>query len=265
MDILQDIGSSLTGSINKAMLFVKKNNSKTGKTNSNLRDELLKDNKTGLLKNPGKSFKKASEISNSKDYDGFHVLQVKYNPSSIRFSTRAGSYTHCGAGGMGVNEVTQMTIPAQTTMSVDLIFDDVNIQDAFMWEKFGVTAGSAISSVAGAVKQVTKEGYSVQAQIDGLVALITQSESRNVVFYWSEMAFAGEVTNVNATYTMFNPQGHPIRGKVTLSIFQLDNEKDSADSLYWDNAFTKLFGDYTEDGDASDSRFLDKLGNIINL
>ncbi|MBQ3546037.1 MAG: hypothetical protein IJA34_13810 [Lachnospiraceae bacterium] len=265
MDILQDVGSSLTGSINKAMLFVKKNNSNKGKTNSNLRDELLKDNKKGLLKNPGKSFKNASKLSDSKDSDGFHALQVKYNPSSIRFSSRAGSYTHCGAGGMGVSEVTQMTIPAQTTMTVDLIFDDVNIQDAFMWEKYGVTVGSAISSVAGAIKQGINDGYSVQAQIDGLIALITQSESRNVVFYWSEMAFAGEVTNVQATYTMFNPQGRPIRGKVSLSIFQLDNEVDSADSLYWDNAFTNLFGDYTEDSDVSDARVLDKLGNMINL
>lgn len=265
MDILQDVGSSLTGSINKAMLFVKKNNSKAGKTNSNLRDELLKDDKKGLLKNPGKSLKKASGISDSKSDTGFHVLQVKYNPSSIRFSTRAGSYTHCGPGGMGVNEVTQMSIPAQTVMSVDLIFDDVNIQDAFMWEKFGVTAGSAISSVAGEVKQVTKDGYSVQAQVDGLISLITQSESRNVVFYWSEMAFAGEVTNVNATYTMFNPQGHPIRAKVSLSIFQMDDLSDSADKVYWDNAFTNLFGDYTEGTDVSDSRFLDKLGNLINL
>lgn len=264
MDILQDVGSSITGSINKAMLFVKKNNTKTGKTNSQLRDELLKE-KTGLLKNPGKSLKTASGIAEGKNENGYHTMQVKYNPSSIRFSTQAGSYMHCGVGGMGINQITQMTMPSQTIMSVDLIFDDMNIPDAFMWEKYQLTAGSAVSSVSGIAKQAIKDGYSVQAQIDGLIALLTQSESRNVVFYWSEMAFAGEVTNVNAEYTMFNPQGHPIRGKVTLSIFQMDNEVDSADKRYWDKAFTELFGDYTEDGDVNDNRMLDNIGNFINL
>lgn len=265
MDTLQDFGSSLTGSINKAMLFVKKNNTKSGKTNSQLRDELLKESRTGLLKNPGKSFKKALGIAGGNDRDGYHTMQVKYNPSSIKFATQAGSYIHCGVGGMGINQITQMTMPSQTVMSVDLIFDDMSIPDAFMWEKYQLTAGSAISAVAGGVKQITKDGYSVQAQIDGLIALITQSEARNVVFYWSEMAFAGEVTNVKAQYTMFNPQGHPVRGIVTLSIFQMDNEVDSADKRYWDKAFTNLFGDYTEDGDTSDRRMLDNIGNIINI
>lgn len=267
MDILQDVGSSLTGSINKAMLFVKKNNTNTGKTNSQLRDELLKESKSGLLKNPGKSLKNAVKTAGGSETNGYHTMQVRYNPSSISFSTQAGNYVHCGVGGMGMNQITQMTMPSQTIMSVQLVFDDVNIPDAFMWDKYRLTAGSAISSVSGGIKQLekVKDGYSVQAQIDGLIGLITQSEARQVVFYWSEMAFAGEVTNINAQYTMFNPQGHPIRGVVTLNIFQIDNEMDSADTRYWDKAFTNLFGDYTEDKDVNDSRVLDNIQNMINL
>lgn len=263
MDILQDIGSSITGNINKAMLFVKKQNTKAGKSNSDLRDELLKQSKNGLLNNPGKSLKNASKLAGGDS--GYHTMQVKYNPSSISFSSQAGTYTHCGVGGMGMNQITQMSMPAQTIMNVELIFDDVNIPDAFMWDKFRLTAGSVVSSVAGGIKQVKQDGYSVQAQVDGLIALITQSEARQVVFYWSEMAFAGEVTNISAEYTMFNPQGHPVRGNVRLSIFQMDNEVDSADKKYWDKAFTNLFGDYTEDKDVSDSSVLDNIQNIINL
>jgi hypothetical protein len=99
-----------------------------------------------------------------------------------------------------------------------------------------------------------------------LIALITQENSRHVVFYWNEMAFAGEVTNVQAKYTMFNPQGHPVRGSVVLNICQITSkEKQSADEQYWEKAFNKLFGDYSRSTDVADEKFMDQLGNLINI
>lgn len=268
LDLWQDIGSSITGSINKAMLFVKKNDSATGKTNIKLREELMMNTRHSLLENPGKSLRKSAKIADSKEQDGFHVMQVKYNPSSIKMSTKAGSYTqYSGVGAMGVNQVTQVTIPAETAMTVELVFDDMDILDAFMWEKYQLTLGSALSTGAGIVKQVAKEGYSVQAQIDGLVALITQAHSRFVLFYWSEMGFAGEVTNIQARYTMFNPQGHPVRGVVSLTIVQNEKVEGSSDNAYWEQAFENLFGDYSTNNDVTDSisKYTDMLGNIINI
>lgn len=268
LDLVQDIGSSLTGSINKAMLFVKKNNKSTGKTNIELREELLSTTRNSLLKNPGRSLRQSAKKANSNADDGFHVMQVKYNPSSIKMSTKAGSYTqYAGIGAMGVNQVTQVTIPAETNMTVELIFDDVNILDAFMWERFQMTTGSTISAGASVIKQIAKDGYSVQAQVDGLVALLTQEHSRHVLFYWSEMAFAGEVTNVQARYTMFNPQGHPVRGVVSLNIVQNEAVQGSSDSKYWEQAFQNLFGDYSKDNNVTDniSKYTDMLGNLINI
>ena len=94
---------------------------------------------------------------------------------------------------------------------------------------------------------------------------LTNVYTRGVVFYWSEMAFAGEVTGVNAVYTMFNPQGHPIRGKVSLAIEQSEDSDVTSGGKYWEEAFDRLFGDYSKDTDVDDSSILDQIGNIINL
>ncbi len=267
MDILQDIGSAVTGKINKAMIFVKKRNEASEKKLSDLRRDLLSKSSTSLLSSPIEAIKSMSGMSRAQSIGGddYHVMQVKYNPSSIRFSTQAGSFVQSGPGGMGVNQITQITVPARTTMFVDLIFDEMNIKDAFMWEKFDPTLGGAVSAGAGAVKQITGDGYTVSNQIDGLIALITQAYSRNVVFYWNEMAFVGEVTGINAAYTMFNPQGNPVRGKVSLSIFQSEDSDNTADNKYWNAAFSKLFGNIEDNTEVDASSMMDKVQNLINF
>lgn len=266
MDYLQDIRTSITGSINKAMLLIKKSKNEGTDLNS-IRNKLVAIDGKSIVNNPKgvlnapERYNKVKKIVNG-DY---YVMQVKYNPSSIRYSTQAGTYVQSGPGNMGVNQITQITVPSRTTMYVDLIFDDVSVMDAFMWDKFHLSANSITTGAAGVVKQITKDGYSVQKQMEGLVSLITNKSSRSVIFYWCEMAFAGEVTGVNATYTMFNPQGHPVRGKVSLSIFQTEDNKDYSGGRYWDEAFNRLFGDYRQDNDVEDTRFINQIGNIINI
>lgn len=260
---------SYTGNINKALLFVKKKNTESTRTNIQLRQELTEFAITeSLLSSPRKSLEAASRLAKSDDINSdYHVLQVKYNPSSIQMATQAGTYRHCGVGAMGINQFTEIVRPAETNMTVELVFDDMNIPDAFMWDRFEASVGNAISATAGVVKQIRKDGYSVQNQIDGLVGLITQALSRRVVFCWSKMAYAGEVTNVQAKYTMFNPQGHPVRGVVTLTIYQNDEQKYNSDTEYWNRAFENLFGDYSKNNTVMDttSMVLDAMGNVFNI
>lgn len=266
MDYLQDLGSSLTGSINKAMLLVKKNDKDTMKI-SELRDKLVDISDVSVINNPKGVLKAAQRYNKVKSIAGsdFYVMQLKYNPSSIRFSSQAGSYVQSGPGNAGVNQITQITVPSRTTMYVDLIFDDVSVMDSFMWDKFHLGINSTVTATAGGIKQATKNGYSVQTQMEGLISLIIYEYSRNVIFYWSEMAFAGEVTGVSATYTMFNPQGHPVRGKISLTIFQSEESNNTSGGEYWDSAFDRLFNDYSHDSDVEDTRIINQLGNIINI
>lgn len=270
MDILQDIGSSVTGSIHKAMLLLRKQNisDTLNKSPVELREELLAGSSESLIKNPSAALNALPGMSKVKKAAGndYHILQVKYNPSSIHFSTQAGSYIQSGPGGMGVNQITQITVPSRTTMQVELIFDEMNIVDAFMWEKFDLTGGSALSAAAGIAKQTMSKynGYSLHKQVDGIVSLMGTGR-REVIFYWSEMAFMGELTGVNATYTMFNPQGNPVRAKVALTIYQSEESENTADVQYWNKAFEKLFGDYSLDNTVDASKNIEVVQNLINF
>ena len=261
MDMLQDLGTTLTGSIHKALLFIKKPGGIPDEL-SEVKKSLLK--KKSFKEDPAGAFK--SQLSKSSELagKGYHILQVKYNPSKIQMSTKAGCYTQSGPGGEGVNTITQITVPAQTILNVELVFDDMSIPDAFMWDKFTPSIDNVVTGTSGVVKNLKGKGYSVRKQIDGLLGLISCASNRSVMFYWSEMAFVGELTSVQARYTMFNPAGEPVRGVVRLSIFQNENDSKAEDE-YWDNAFTNLFGDYSVDEETNVGKMVDDIGNLLQI
>lgn len=264
MNILENAARSITGSVNKAILCVRKpakavvkengNHQLKGLTNKrpvDLQAALLAENKGGAF-----SFLK-SKTETAESY-GYHVLKVKYNPSKIHFESRAGSFIHPGPG---ANTLTQVTMPAETSMSVELLFDEENHADAFLFEKVtNLSVGAAVSDVAGVVKNVAGEGYTVKPLVEALMGMLTQSETRQVVFYWSQMAFAGEVTNIDAVYTMFNPIGNPIRATVRLTIQQGEHgtiRERKREGNYWNQAFDKL--------DGGGSTIAEKAGNLLNF
>ncbi len=189
-------------------------------------------------------------------------MVVKYNPSSLNFSTRAGSFQQPVVGNAST-QINQITIPSQTTLNVELIFDAVNNEDAFMMQKFNtISAGGVLSKATAFGKNLTKTGYSVQSDVEGLIGLLLNSNTRIVTFAWSDMIFKGELTSVSATYTMFNPIGNPIRAKVSLAIQQNDNKEESK---YWDTAFDALFGEAIIDNVVNTNSKKDVLQNWINI
>ncbi len=277
MNFLSNITSSISGSIDKALLCVKKPQAVevNNRLNSNALLKDLPTSKRTLVKGAVSNVDlRAKLVASQKGFissfsnvesiaktQGYHVMQVKYNPSSIRLYAQGGHQMMPGPGGVGVNMQVQSVIPAMTTMHVQLLFDDVNPQDAFMFDKFSnLSAGAVVSDVAGVVKNVRQDGYSVQKEIEALIALLLQSESRQIVFYWGDMVFAGEIINMNASYTMFNPQGNPIRGVVDMTIREGGPDGDSSSEEYWDDAYKRLL---------QSGGLMDKLGsmtgNLLNL
>ena len=257
MNLGENIASSLSGSIDKAILCVKKpvtniNNVGAGTKAANSID--LQAKLASIQKNGMFSFRKQAEAM-AKD-NGYHVLKVKYNPSKISFDSRAGSFIQPGPGGESIHSLSQVIVPAQTYMSFEIIFDDENHQDAFMFDKFtNLSAGAVVSDIAGAVKNAKAGGYSVKEEVEALIGMLTQSETRQVVFYWSEMVFAGEVVSLDARYTMFNTLGNPIRAVVRFSLREAE-EAGRGGSSYWDNALNK-FG--------RKGSGLDKISNLTNF
>ena len=254
--VIQDAVSSLTGNLPKAILCVRDLSQAQGgekgdaaKKASDLQKRLLKsteDALNGLLEdNRGGSqtFRSLTGKNGAMAGSGYLALEVQYNPSSISMSPQAGKQVQYSGGSLGqggANQITQIVQPVSTTMSFQLVFDDMNPQDAFVLENMAPTAGNLVSGTADVARKV-RGAYSVQAQMDGLMSLLTQPVTRKVIFYWAKMCFQGELVSVSSRYTMFNKDGNPIRGMVDLTIRQ--GEESGFDVAYWDEAFTRTFGD----------------------
>lgn len=198
---------------------------------------------------------------------GYATLQVDYNPSSISFSSQQeGTYTDKTMQSVGGGLLT-LSKSSEVCMNVQLMFDDVSVQDAFMWDKFELSAsgiGKSIANLAGG-------GHTVQVPIEGIIALIRHQVTRNVTFIWGETVFYGLLTSVGAKYTMFNPDGAPIRGTVDLSLIQNLQGDGNQSARYWDSAFDKMMHLQTSDDfkkletDISAEELKGRIGNLIQF
>lgn len=195
---------------------------------------------------------------------GSRKMIVQYNPAKLRISTRAGSFQQPVVGS-AITTYNQITIPPQTVLDVELIMEDVNNQDAFMFDKItGQSPSALMDDVKGGYASVTGDGCSVQKQVEGIIGLMMNPYTRQVVFGWSDMEFRGELTAVTAAYTMFNPVGNPIFARVNLSIQQNNPTKEVVD--YWSKAFENTFGEQKADGTVVNGNYkVDAARNWINI
>lgn len=272
---LQDVGSSITGSIHKAILCVPRVEFSAAAQES--LDSGLLDRMKAYEEGGGKVAAMAamqlqndmrSKTSSTDSYQrlkqlagkAYCTMQVQYNPASIEINSAAGSIPETNMGDAGTNDDKQIIQPPKTTMKVTLYFDAVNDKDAFQWEKYRLSVGDLAAGVTAAVKNAS---YRVDKQVNALLALTLHGAVRHVVFHWSNFTFAGELTGVTANYTMFNPAGRPVRADVQLTIKENDVGDCGAGEAYWDDAFNRLFPKEGE-GYHSKSR-LDVAPNLLHL
>ncbi len=258
----QNLGRSLTGNAVKAILCVRDPKKlaaveASGKKEKNEEDikaaaldavndinamdtDILKETKKRLNKKSSvMNFKEFSETSHAKD-KGFLPIEVQYNPSSLRLSSTAGLQYDRSCEGSQTQAQIHVTVPS-TTLSCELLFDDTNIQDAFMLENNPITNMST-GNVYSAIKSAVKGSFSVRDKVEGLVALFAVPEAKQVIFFWGNMSFRGEMTGAEARYTMFNKKGNPIRASVNISIRQGSKLEYKVDKEYWNWAFDRAFG-----------------------
>lgn len=194
---------------------------------------------------------------------GAKVLQVQYNPNTVSLQANANRTPF-----QYLQQNVDSAIPTQNfrdpsvVLSVELIFDAMNPKDAFMFDKLRLSVGDAVSAVSGLI-QAGKGGYTVQPQTNGILAALIKDSTRLVTFKWADMSFTGELTEANATYTMFSVSGKPVRSTVRLNITQQVDKQ--ADVTYWDTAFNKSFGDPASAAVKGGRPFANKCGNLLNL
>ncbi len=278
--MLQNLGRSITGSNVKAVLCIRKP-SKSGITKdgagidavtseSSAISDVNKIN-TALMKSAENSLKKGlaggtySKIRSLAETNNYIALEVQYNPTSMTMDSTAGRQMNYG-GKVGNMELQQFTAPASTTLSFDLLFDDTNTMDAFMLSDNPIT-GATVSNLKNFGMSLFGPGYSVKRQMEGLISMLTVPAARHVIFFWGNMTFRGEVTEIGQKYTMFNKKGAPIRGTVTLHIRQGDGSDQAKgaekaykyDETYWEHAFDETFKEPSMLGGA-----MDKVGKAMN-
>lgn len=277
--IAENLVNSLSGNVPKAILCVRNIKTLEQITSRDGAEERLRkkrDNMKDTLdaaKDLQDAFMKATEDALSgtvsskarKNLLGqdqaYLAMEVQYNPSSIQMQTATGSqldYSGGSMGNMANNMIIQNIVPTSTTMNVQLIFDEVNMYDAFMVNN----VNSPVGAITQAAKYAVEKEHSVQHQIEGILSLLTMDVTRQVVFYWSKMCFRGELTAVQANYTMFNKSGNPIRGVVNLSIRQ-GEQAELFESSYWGKAYENLFTKGKADGKSTFSKVTNN--NVLNL
>lgn len=198
----------------------------------------------------------------------YFLVPVQFNPASISFQGMGGEIRRESVGGSGENQFQQFDTPSETTMSLELVFDDTNNKDAFMMDA-ELPLLSEIASVGGLVQRLEQgvtalkgDTYSVQDTTELFVAAMVQSFTRVVGFAWNKMLFWGELVGVNLKYTMFNKAGAPIRARVGIQIRQ--DQAIGEDAAYeteaaWEKAFNNMFGE-----DGGNNAFGIKNSNATN-
>ena len=193
------------------------------------------------------SKKKAQKVQAATDMisSGFIPFDVQYNPASIRMQTQGGTIKKYTAMGEATSNAFHSVDKASaTTLSVQLVFEDINNSDAFPATMLAEPNANASQIANGGTSVVVKAlgGYSVRRKVEGMISLLLMERTRQVIFVWNDMFFHGKVIGVNAAYTMFNPSGNPIKATVDMQIRQTNsNASFKSDKQYWVDALDKGF------------------------
>lgn len=187
----------------------------------------------------GKSKQKIGEAYE----DNYIKFTVQYNPATIRLSSVNGRLQERGNNnGNGVEKLSIMDFSGKSKMSFDLIFDDCDNMNAFMLND--VVNANITSGINKGLSLLQNGGntHSVRKRMDAIMSLLSSYATQQVVFAWSRMVFRGTITDVSNRFTMFNPQGNPIRGEMHLEITQDKGIRNLRyDDAYWKKAFDDCF------------------------
>ncbi len=189
-----------------------------------------------------------ASVTTAMSEKNYSVMEVQYNPSSIRLSANGGSQLRRPqAGDASAQQMGMTSKISRIQLTVELVFEDINVADAFHLEglsmNFQELAQTAMSGIANSLEG---GGFSVRKQCDGLLALLNFKRLKQVVFLWADMFFHGELVNVDVRYEMFNKNGEPILARVRLTIEQNDSSNSirySSDDDQWNDAIDIAFGE----------------------
>ena len=207
------------------------------------------------------------------------LFTVQFNPNSLQLSGNAGGliqktdYTENMEDKKG--GVSYAVGATNISLSVSLLFDHCDAQDAFMSDKFSLAPTTVATGIAKAALTPTGlKKVSVQKEVEGFIAALRNRYTRLITFHWGEFNYSGILRNVSATYTMFNVLGEPVRANVSLNISCADGEQYPNSLTVWQERYKTAFKAHearlkglikADKGSTDYMKFNQIFGNIINL
>lgn len=191
--------------------------------------------------------------------------KVQFNPDTLVLSAESDSAEDRASStdGDGANSVQYGAVDANIKLEVTLLFDQVNVQDSFMFEKFRL---DPVNLLSGAVKGITKgirgEEYTVQREVEGFLAALRNKETREINFCWGDLHYEGTLNSVSSKYTMFNVSGKPVRAEVNLTILCRNAGVNATSLGVWAEYYKAVF---PANDNLNQERAVQNAGNLLNL
>ncbi|MDR3363784.1 MAG: hypothetical protein LBS91_02360 [Clostridiales Family XIII bacterium] len=193
------------------------------------------------------------------------TYKVQFNPSELAINAARQMESKAGAeAGEGTTRNAVQTAFVTSSqrpdlrLTVKLIFDEVNLTDAFAQEKFNMPGTmSSMKNLASMALNKAKPP-TVQPIVEGFIGAMRNPKTRKVGFNWGTFRFTGYIESLVADYVMFSVSGRPIRATVTM---RLKSTIDDDMAAVWEAAIAEAFGG----GSSSLSGVKNSVGNLLNF
>lgn len=201
------------------------------------------------------------------------TFEVQFNPSDIEIEGMGGGRVATTAYNvaddkdrMSSGSITYGPAPVRINFNVRLLFDKMDANESFLSAKLNIAPSEMVKSAAqlvqsGVNKVTGSESFSVQQEVEALMAALRSPYTRTISFYWGDMVYCGVLNRVSAQYVMFNSAGEPVRAYVQLSLICADKQVSPSSLGAWEHAYNEAFGS----GDQSLVGWTQKVGSILNI
>lgn len=195
---------------------------------------------------------------------------VQFNPDTLSFTANSGDHIGVMNIADGKRKIsTENNLTSALYMSVQLIFDAVDNQDAFTDDKLSANPENLARTAVNGVYNMAGGGREVRTEVEGFIGALNNPETRTIRFIWGNLLYKGSLSHVNAEYTMFAPDGRPIRAKVDLRIICDMSTVEYDKEAGWDQQYANAF--LTQRNLMAASSFMEqhqnvskKIGSLIN-
>ena len=173
---------------------------------------------------------------------------VQFNPASLSITGYSGGFQDVTDYSEAGKSAKAKALDTTYALSFTLVFDQMELQNSFPMDIMDFTVTTAAKAAWKSINVATSGlSISVQAITEGFVGALYNPKTRYMGFLWGPLLYKGVLKSVNATYTMFDMMGRPVRSQVAITMYLADKDIKQAGAKsnlgMWTSAYKKAFLD----------------------